>query len=143
MAFRGMLVALLVLSSGCVPFPVLPFGDQEWSRQNISDSVPEGIVLGQTTRADVILAIGDPDRRSKDDARFHYVRATEEGGVAFLFGGGLRGGVTGTPVTFRTLTITFDARGVVSGATTGKIVKRDFGPHISGDLLKALFPDVD
>ena len=44
---------------------------------------------GQTTRADVILALGDPDRKTNNDSRFHYVRATEEGGIAFMVGGGL------------------------------------------------------
>jgi outer membrane protein assembly factor BamE (lipoprotein component of BamABCDE complex) len=138
------LVAVLLVTSGCVPIPTLPFGDKEWSRQNIGDSVPGFVVSGQTTRADVILALGDPDRRTKDDMRFFYVRATEEGGVAFLVGGGMRGGVVGTPVTYRLLTVDFDARGIVIGTKSEKVVKRDFfGEHITGTPPQTLFPDAE
>ena len=146
-AMRGLLAsalaALLLGLSGCVPIPTLPFGDKEWSRQNIGDSVPGFIVIGQTTRADVMLALGDPDRRAENDTRFFYVRTPEEGGIAFLVGGGMRGGVIGTPLTFRLLTIRFDASGVVSEAKSEKIVKRDFGTHISGELPWALLPDAE
>jgi len=138
------LTALLFLLSGCVPIPTLPFGDKEWSRQNIGDSVPGFIVVGQTTRVDVILALGDPDRKTKDDLRFFYARATEEGGIAFIVGGAMQAAVTGTPVTYRLLTVNFDARGVVSGAKSEKLVKRSFfGEHITAPLPQALFPDAE
>ncbi len=138
------LALLFIVSSGCVPIPTLPFGDKEWSRQNIGDNVPGFIVTGQTTRADVILALGDPDRRTKNDTRFLYARATEEGGIAFIVGGGLSGAVTGTPVTYRLLTVNFDARGVVTGAQSEKVIKRSFfGEHITGTLPQSLFPDAE
>lgn len=138
------LVAVFLVASGCVPIPTLPFGDKDWSRQNIGDGVPDFVVTGQTTRTDVILALGDPDRRTKDDTRFFYVRATEEGGIAFMVGGGLRGDIIGTPVTYRLLTVDFDARGVVTAAKSEKLVKRNFfGEHITGTLPQTLFPDAE
>lgn len=134
------LAAVLLVSSGCVPIPTLPFGDKNWSRQNIGDSVPGFIVTGQTTRADVILALGDPDRRTNNDNRFHYVRATEEGGIAFIVGGAASAAVTGTPITYFLLTVNFDARGIVTAAKSEKIVKRQFfGEHITGTLPQTLF----
>lgn len=138
------LVAVFLVASGCVPVPTLPFGDKDWSRQNIGDGVPGFVVIGQTTRADVILALGDPDRKTNNDSRFHYVRATEEGGIAFMVGGGLRGDIIGTPVTYRLLTVDFDARRVVTAAKSEKVVKRNFfGEHITGTLPQTLFPDAE
>lgn len=120
-------VSVPVLISACVPIPVLPFGDRAGFRQNIDGTVPAFIVLGQTTRADVLLALGEPDRREADDAHFLYVRETEEGGVAFLVGGAMRGGITGTPVTVRLLRLTFDGAGVVNDAQAKTSTVRDFG----------------
>ncbi len=129
-------MALTALTlSGCLPIPVLPFGDAENSRQNITDKVPDFIVVGKTTRADVLLLLGDPDRKKDKDERFLYFRQSEEGGIAFLVGGAGRGGVVGTPVSFRVLTLVFDGSGVVVRAKARKLVVRDFLGALADDNL--------
>lgn len=129
----GSLALLLSLLSGCLPVPVLPFGDTERSRQNITDTVPDFIVIGKSTRADILLVLGEPDQKMDLDARFLYFRETEEGGMAFLYGGGGRGGITGTPIAYSVLTVGFDGRGIVTDVKARKIIRRDFGPNISGE----------
>ena len=80
-----------------------------------------------------MLKLGAPDHRGRADSCFVYARASEEGGVAFLYGGGLRGGITGIPVTFKILSVKFTSEGVVESANFRTIVQRDFGPHITPD----------
>lgn len=121
----GSIAVVFFLLSGCLPIPVLPFGDTEQSRQNITDGVPDFIVVGKTTRADVLLLLGDPDRKKDNDRNFLYFRETEEGGVAFVVGGAGRGAIVGTPVTFRVLIVGFDAAGVVDDVNARKVTIRD------------------
>ena len=80
-----------------------------------------------------MLKLGAPDHRGRADSCFVYARASEEGGVAFLYGGGLRGGITGIPVTFKILSVKFTSEGIVESANFRTIVQRDFGPHITPD----------
>ena len=128
------MVSGLFFLAGCLPIPVLPFGDRDGSRQNITDQVPDFIAVGKTTRADVLLTLGEPDQKTDNDEPFQYVRASEDGGVGFMFGGAGRGGLTGVPVTIRVLSVSFDGNGVVSGAQARRFVTRDFGPYISPQL---------
>jgi len=128
---RALCLLAILMLAGCVPIPIPATGDREDSRQNIADGVPDFIVAGQTTRADVLLALGDPDQRAEDDRCFLYLRTSDEGGIAFVYGGGGRGGITGQPVTFRMLTVTFDERGVVDAVRAETRVQRDFGPHLT------------
>ena len=134
------MVSGLFFLGGCLPVPVLPFGDRDGSRQNITDQVPDFIAVGKTTRADVLLTLGEPDQKTDNDERFQYVRASEDGGVGFMFGGAGRGGLTGVPVTIRVLSVSFDGNGVVSGAQARRFVTRDFGPHISPQLHDESWP---
>lgn len=127
------MVFVFSLLSGCFPIPVLPFGDTERSRQNVTDKVPDFIVIGKTARADVLLMLGDPDRKKDSDRHFLYFRETEGGGVAFVVGGAGRGAIAGTPVTFRILTVSFDTAGLVSDAQARKITIRDFFGALTGD----------
>lgn len=109
---------VLCLMAACVPLPIPPMGDTADSRQNIGDSVPAFIAPGKTNRADVLLALGEPDERRNGDEIFVYVRKTDEGGIGFLVGGGMRGGLIGPPTTHRKLTIDFDRTGIVTSART-------------------------
>jgi len=119
-------VLLTVLLSGCVILPVpveRSAGPKPESRTNIEDKPPTGIVVGQTTRTQVLLMLGVPDGRGWDDAWFTYASVAERGGlhwyyiavVGLGYGGG---GTTGGPIdnwdTSRRLTVRFDANGVVS-----------------------------
>ena len=132
-ANAALILLLPTFLAGCLPIPALPTGDKPGTRQNISDSVPAFIVAGSTNKAEVILRLGAPDHRGRDDICFVYVRESAEGGVAFLYGGGLRGGLTGIPVTFKILSIRFSGEGIVESANFRTIVQRDFGPHITLD----------
>ncbi len=134
---RWMRAALPLLSAavlcGCLPVPVLPTGDTPGSRSNLPGSVPEFMIPGRTTRAQVLLRLGEPDHRGRDDGCFVYFRKSVEGGVAFLYGGAMRGGVIGVPMTFRVLTLHFTREGVLESAGFRVVVQRDFGPYLTPD----------
>lgn len=127
----AVLASVLLVLTGCVPIPVPPMGDWAGSRRNLSDQVPEFIVIGKTTRAEVLLVLGEPDQTTDNDRQFIYRRLSQEGGIAFMYGGGGRGGVTGVPVTLRVLSLNFNENGAVSDARVGKRVERDFGPLLT------------
>ena len=74
-------LALTLAAAACVPIPI-PSGPVQGSRQNFGDSVPSTIVKGQSTREDVLFALGEPDRRGNDDRWFAYASARRLGGVA-------------------------------------------------------------
>ena len=108
----GVLASLL---SGC-PVPLLP-GDESGSRTNVPDQVPGFIVVGKTTRGDVLLGVGEPDTASENQRQFTYDRYTRRGGALFI--GAANGGVGGfvvERVTYRRLTVLFDEAGVVTSA---------------------------
>ena len=129
---RSAVLALApLLLTGCVPIPVPPLGDRAGSRGNLTDQVPEFIVIGKTSRVEVLLVLGEPDQTTDNDRQFIYRRLSEEGGIAFMYGGGGRGGVTGVPVTLRVLSLNFSENGVVSNARVGKRVERDFGQYLT------------
>jgi hypothetical protein len=113
---RGLLIAMVAITlSGC-PVP-LPSGDSPGSRHNLTDAVPDFIAIGQTTRADVLLALGEPDAVSEHDTLFSYGRTTRNGGVAFVVGsaGGF-GAISIERMTYRRLAIAFDDAGRVADA---------------------------
>ena len=129
--YATLIILLPAILCGCLPIPALPTGDRPGTRQNITDAVPKFIIAGTTTRAEIILKLGNPDHRGSDDSCFVYVRESEEGGVAFLYGGGMRGGVTGIPVTFKILSVRFTNEGVADSINFRIVVQRDFGPHLT------------
>lgn len=133
---RAVLASALLVLSGCVPIPVLPTGDRAGSLKDLSDQVPEFIVVGKTTRAEVLLVLGEPDQTTDNDSQFIYRRLSEEGGIALMYGGGGRGGITGIPVTLRVLSMNFNENGVVSNVRVGKRVERDFGPYLTPMLYE-------
>jgi hypothetical protein len=114
-----LLIALLVAGCVMVPVPVeRKAGPNPASRANIEDKPPPNIVIGQTTRAQVLLTLGEPDGRGFGDAWFTYGSIAERGGVHWylLVVGNSKAG--GAPFdnwdTSRRLTVRFDARGVVT-----------------------------
>ena len=110
------LVALTAMTLAACPAPFFR-GDYPDSRQNIGDQVPDFIATGKTTRADVLLALGEPDDVSENAVQFTYTRRTGEGGVLFIVGGGGHVGAFGfEAITFRRLVILFDEAGVVTAA---------------------------
>ena len=74
-------------------------------------------IAGQTSRADVLLAIGEPDLAADDESWMAYESIYGKGGVLFVVaGGGAAGGVGSEKVQHRYLVLEFDANGLVSTA---------------------------
>jgi len=76
--------ALLLMGlAACVAFPL---GRQEspLTRQNIGEMVPDFIVPSVTTRADVLLKLGEPDGASENGRQFTYTRGVRVGGYNFV-----------------------------------------------------------
>ncbi len=95
MSIRTSLYTLvLVLGSvtlpGCLPIPLLP-GDTSGTRLNIGSVVPDFVVVGKTTRSDVLLGLGEPDGASEHGRQFTYTRVTRKGGVFVLLVGNYPG----------------------------------------------------
>jgi hypothetical protein len=111
----GSLAALLC---GCVPIPYVipPLGNTAESRHNLGERARSFIVQGQTTREEVLYALGEPD--TGDDQWFSYVSASRQGGVGTLlvpaFGSGPIPDAHTQRVLFRRLIVQFDADGRVS-----------------------------
>lgn len=116
----GRLTAALITSlavAGCV-IP-LPPSESVTTRHNVGDAVPEAIVIGKTTRADVVSLLGEPDSATADHAVMVFGRNSSRGGALILIPGPPAGvlamGVA--DVTDRRLVVRFDAQGIVSEAT--------------------------
>jgi hypothetical protein len=119
----GAVVLTVLLLSGCVILPVpieRSAGPNPASRTNIEDKPPTGIVVGETTRTQVLFMLGEPDGRGLQDAWFSYGSVAERGGLhwyvlmAAATGKGAAAGPMDSWDTSRRLTVRFDARGVVS-----------------------------
>ena len=109
------IVIVAVLLVGCVPLP-LASGDLDTSRRNVGDRLPDFIVAGRTTRADVLLALGEPDMVSEHGAWISYNRATRDSGAAYVFPYGSGAVYFTESVTYRRLIVYFDEQGAVIDA---------------------------
>lgn len=113
---------LAMLLAGCIPIP-LTARDDSGSRQNVADQVPTSIVAGDTTRADVLLALGEPDGTTEHGTQFTYTRVSRNSGMLFVFvgmgGGGAAVGVESK--TYRRLMILFDEQGIVTSARIDRV----------------------
>lgn len=115
--------------SGCIVLPVpvpTAAGPHASSRTNVGASVPESMVVGQTTRTQVLLALGEPDGGAADESWFVYGAVERRGGLRWAWvaavgagygGGAVGGGPLGNWDSSRRLTIRFDESGIVSGAS--------------------------
>lgn len=106
-------VVWLVLLAGCVPLP-MP-GSVEGG---ISDEAVRRIQPDTTTRADVLLMLGNPAERLENDSAFVFEWLQSYGSVAFVTGGpGAAGPVATTgQVGCHALAIQFGPDGVVTRA---------------------------
>jgi hypothetical protein len=117
-------LALTLVMVACVPIPIPSNPVGGW-RQNLGDSMPTAIVEGKSTREDVLLALGEPDRRGADDRWFTYESAYGLGGVMLV---GLPHPVelaSRDTTRYRVVMVRFDPRGVV--------VEARFAEHVCGD----------
>jgi hypothetical protein len=108
---------LPLLLGGCIPLPILPHDTV--LRTNITGKLTPDIVAGQTTRADLLLALGEPDGAGPHDAWLAWTAGRSTGGVAGLFGGpGGGAGIIGFHgVQYRRLLARFDTAGRVTDSS--------------------------
>lgn len=126
---RAMLVwSAGILVSGCIPIPLVS-GYEGGSRQNIPAQVPSFIVQGKSTRAEVVLALGEPDRAADDGSWLLYGSGYSQGGLALVTFGGAGGalGVAEEKMRYRLMVFHFDASGIVSSTE----LKEKFCPEWS------------
>lgn len=111
-------ITLALTLSSCIPIPIPSLGYTSDSRTNLPDRVPVSIVIGKTTREEVLLGLGTPDSFAPDLSWMTYQSARHKGGVAFLIGGGYSAGVVGPVSSYETrlLVIRFDANSIVIDA---------------------------
>lgn len=146
---------LRVLASGvlaaaslgaCVVLPIpRPRGTLEGMRGNVSDTMPAFFVEGRTTRAELLLTLGEPDRRADGDRWFAYDSGRRLAGVNWvaLVGGapvsspGFVLGVRET-VDWRELRLRFDEAGVLVQAEL--VTRRQEGFRL-GDAPSAPEPE--
>jgi outer membrane protein assembly factor BamE (lipoprotein component of BamABCDE complex) len=111
---RASVPAIALVLAGCLPVPIPPLGVPQDSRTNLPTARPGFIREGQTQRADVLLALGAPDRADADERWFAYSSAAHQGGVAFVVGGyGSAAGVLVEGYLERRLIVRFDEHGIV------------------------------
>lgn len=132
----GCALALALALAACVPIPI-PSGPLHGLRQNFGDAIPSAIVQGRSTREDVLLALGEPDRRDLDDRWFAYESARSLGGVVMM---GLPYPVpfvTHETMRYRVIIVRFNPQGVVTDARLAE--------HVCGEwtLLNESYPCVD
>jgi hypothetical protein len=114
--------------AGC-PIP-LPAGYQGDSRENLPAEPLDWLQAGVTTRADVLLRLGEADGAAPDGSWLAFGSAYSEGGVVFVVAaGGSAAGAGGERVEYRRLVVSFDEAGLVSSAD---FVTRDCWEAIFG-----------
>lgn len=136
---------LLLALQGCVvvPIPVSQsLGVSRDTRSNLDTETPNAFVPGESTRADVLLQLGEPDGRGDDDLWFSYGNRLKRGGLQWAACGAALSGSAGClPISkvYRSqrLIIRFDAN--------GRLREQSFEPVDcagSGDCLSASGADI-
>jgi outer membrane protein assembly factor BamE (lipoprotein component of BamABCDE complex) len=94
---------------GCIVVPTPEYNTGN-ARDNIRRTTPNQFEPGTTTRAEVMLALGEPDAVSPDESRLAY-RSEKVCGLWFV--GAYGSGAGGTLTKDRYLVLSFDAQGVL------------------------------
>lgn len=66
------LLLVAFLCSACIPIPLGP-AHLEHTRTNVPDDIPDWLVAGRTTMADVFLRLGEPDESVSDQRAVAWV----------------------------------------------------------------------
>jgi hypothetical protein len=103
----ALLVALAVCLPGCLIIPLNT--DSHYARTNVNQHTSEQFAPGQTTRGDVILALGEPDAASMDE---HQLAYRSEKIVALWLVVGESGGTGGPIYKDRFYVFEFDPQGL-------------------------------
>lgn len=123
---------VLVLVAGALagcPVPI-PRHYDATSRQNLGPEIQAALVPGVTTRAEVMLLLGEPDGAADDESWLAYGSIYSKGGVVFvLFAGSSGAGAGSEKIEYRRLVVTFDAQGVLREAN---FVSQDCWEAIAG-----------
>jgi outer membrane protein assembly factor BamE (lipoprotein component of BamABCDE complex) len=106
-----------LLLAGCIPVVMRPTVDSD-SRGNVPENQQTSIQVGTSHRADVLLELGEPDGRARDEGWYVYslTRTSGVGGFLIFAGGGSAGaigGVVGSQDMTRIL-VRFDPAGNVT-----------------------------
>ena len=114
-ATSAALAACALLSAGCIPIVALPTLDSS-SRGNVPAAVPSDLLVGTSSRIDVLLALGEPDGRGPDDRWFSYASTKTWGTGGVLIVPPLISGVFAGGESVSRLLMTFDEAGSLSEA---------------------------
>lgn len=82
--FVCVIIATLSLA-GCLIVPADHY--KGYSRENVSEEPSAGIVPGTTTREEVLMRLGEPDRASEDESEFWYMASKVKGGIIVGYSG--------------------------------------------------------
>lgn len=110
---RMLALGALSLTSGCIVLPT-PHIDSGETRTNICEQTANRFAVGAATRADVLLALGEPDAVTPDESRFAFRR---EKIVGVWFVGGYGSAAGGSIDADRYFVTEFDAGGTLIKAT--------------------------
>jgi hypothetical protein len=110
-------VVLAVIAVACVPIPIMP-GDDSNSRGDLAKAPLGAIVVGHSSRQDVLELLGEPDDAAPDGSWFRFDSARSNGGLggALIVSGGGGFAAARETVTYRRIAVDFDANGVVSSS---------------------------
>lgn len=99
-------LAGMLLSTGCVVIPVDYY--QAGSRQNLTPRTLQQIQVGNTTKTEVLLTLGEPDFVSESEDRLGYAWSKVK---ALVFVGGYGAAAMGEAARNYVLVIAFDESG--------------------------------
>jgi hypothetical protein len=110
---RSLLAVLMPnMLGGCIALPVPAFYVS--ARRNIEAVVPDFVVPGETTRAEVLMTLGMPDIVTDDDEEFIYLVVRSRAGVWMTYGWR---DYSFAKVEYRQLDLSFDHEGAVASAS--------------------------
>lgn len=125
MSARAVVLAAALSAAGCIVTPTVPH--TPYDTQHRGEIVREDFLAfepGTTTRADVLLLLGEPDLHFDDDRVFAYV--WDEAWL-FFAAGGYGGGAAGEATRHLALMFAFD--------DAGRLVRKDYlaQPQLGSD----------
>jgi outer membrane protein assembly factor BamE (lipoprotein component of BamABCDE complex) len=90
MWYRAILITRVIFMTcplaGCLIIPTNYYTD--YSRKNVAEESPADIVTGVTTREEVLIILGEPDKVSEDEVEVWYMSSKVKSIVAMYGGGG-------------------------------------------------------
>jgi hypothetical protein len=135
LAFFGtMLGVVMLLGSGCVVLPIPTNRLADCSRKDIKPEVINELVVGQTTREDVLLRLGEPDVWSADASQYRYHWERVKWDIFWAVGGEGGAAMGDIPVNKNyNLTVSFDPAGVIAERRfSGKFQESELEKHSPG-----------